>query len=63
MPTKEAVKAPDQKEAGSGTAATAAGMVMVLSSRVTAADSAKALPDLMFAPVSRVMLASARIVP
>jgi hypothetical protein len=41
---------------GSGTA-TAVGTVMWLSSRVTAAVSAKALP-VMFAPVSTVMLSS-----
>src|ERR1019366_1745775 len=58
-PKTEAQKANSQKAAGSGTAV---GTVMTLSSRVTAAFNAKALPD-MLAPAFRVMLWSARILP
>src|SRR5687767_4285239 len=53
---------------GSGTALTPSGIVLlsrviVLLSRVTAPLRANALPFMMFAPVSRVMLVSARICP
>jgi hypothetical protein len=58
-PKPEAQKANSRKEAGSGTAV---GTVMALSSRVTAAFIAKARPN-MLAPVFRVMLWSARILP
>src|ERR1035437_2724443 len=56
---REAQQAPGQKVDASGTQV---GTVMMLSSRVTAAFNASALP-IMLAPVFRVMLWSARILP
>ena len=58
-PNGSSINTPEIIVVGSGTP----GTVMTLLSSVTAAFSAKALPDTIFAPVSKVMLASARIVP